>query len=149
MTGYTRTVRVRGIIPFENAFLFVKHKFDPTFWALPGGGLEEHETLKHGLERELVEELGVKPDIGMLLYVQQLFIGSDNESLEFFFEVTNGAEYQQIDLQKTTHGAIELTRADFIDPASTYILPEFLAKLAHDKVANVWPKVFVRTSEKL
>lgn len=143
-----RTVRVRAVIRHQARYFFVKHMPDSPYWALPGGGLDDGEALEQGLARELVEELGVKPAIGKLLYVQQLFSGSD-ESLEFFFEVTNGAEYQSIDLSATTHGSLELSAAQFIDPTTETILPEFLQGLEDDVAAADWPKVFVRHARAL
>jgi ADP-ribose pyrophosphatase YjhB (NUDIX family) len=41
------------------------------FWCVPVGGINSEESLIEGLERELVEELGVKPEVGELLHIQQ------------------------------------------------------------------------------
>jgi ADP-ribose pyrophosphatase YjhB (NUDIX family) len=108
-------------------------------WCLPGGGLDEGEALIPGLEREMAEETGVKPDVGNLLYVQQ-FIYNDKDYLEFFFHVTNSQDYLHIDLSKTTHGAEEIAEIGFVDPAATKILPEFLmSEPLNEVVANVGP----------
>jgi 8-oxo-dGTP pyrophosphatase MutT (NUDIX family) len=96
------------------------------YWCLPGGGVDVGEPLLPALEREMVEELGIKPVIGNLLYVQQ-FVYGDTEQMEFFFHVTNAEDYLNIDLAKTTHGAIEIAAVDFINPAKDYTLPTFLA----------------------
>ena len=92
---------------------------------MPGGGLDEGEALIPGLEREMAEETGVRPDVGNLLYVQQ-FTYNDKDYLEFFFHVTNSEDYLHIDLSKTTHGAEEIAEIGFVNPAATKILPEFL-----------------------
>lgn len=44
--------------------LLIKRKNDPfkNQWALPGGFLEDHETLEKGAQRELEEETGIKTD---------------------------------------------------------------------------------------
>lgn len=44
--------------------LLIKRKNDPykDQWALPGGFLEDHETLEQGAQRELEEETGIKTD---------------------------------------------------------------------------------------
>ena len=144
-----RKVRVRAIIEHDGKFLFVQHpNHDTGTYALPGGKLEEGEELIAGIEREVVEELGVKPVIGRLLYVQQLYM-PDHESLEFFFEVQNGQDFTDVQLESTSHGQLELEEAVFIDPKHQPVLPEFLEHLAHDMAANDWPKVYVRSAKSI
>jgi ADP-ribose pyrophosphatase YjhB (NUDIX family) len=94
-------------------------------WCLPGGGLDEGETLVDGIKREMVEETGVMPVVGDLLYIQQ-FAYDGTEYLEFFFHVTNGEDYLLVDLTKSSHGTAEIAEIDFVVPAITNILPEFL-----------------------
>lgn len=129
----TRRVAVRGVALHNNKLLCVRHKLrdgeeikPAKFWALPGGGLEEGESLIAGIEREMVEETGVKPSIGDLLYVQQ-FLHGEWEHIEFFFHITNAPDFLNVDLSKTTHGELEIAEINFIDPASAEIKPEFLA----------------------
>lgn len=100
-------------------------KRDNSYWCLPGGGLEEGEALVDGVVREMVEETGVQPVVGNLLYVQQ-FLHDDKDYLEFFFHITNGADYLHVDLSATTHGAIEIEEIAFVDPVEAHILPKFL-----------------------
>ncbi len=94
-------------------------------WCLPGGGLEDGEGLIDGVEREMVEETGIKPTIGNLLYIQQ-FTSKGVDFLEFFFHAVNGEDYLEVDLSKTTHGLIEIAEVAFVDPATTPLLPKFL-----------------------
>lgn len=100
-------------------------KRDNSYWCLPGGGLEEGEALIAGVEREMIEETGVKPTVGSLLYVQQ-FLHGDKDYIEFFFHITNGEDYLSIDLSKTTHGMEEIEEIGFVNPTENHILPEFL-----------------------
>ena len=95
------------------------------YWCTPGGGVDAGEALLPALEREMVEELGVKPVIGNLLFVQQ-FIHRDTEHMEFFFHITNAKDYLSIDLTTTTHGAIEIDTVDFVDPSQERVLPALL-----------------------
>lgn len=128
-----RRISVRGIVLLDNKLLCVKNKpykegREPVnkYWCLPGGGLEEQEALLDGITREMIEETGVKPIVGNLLYVQQ-FTFNEKDYLEFFFHITNGLDYTSIDLAKTAHGLKEIAEIGFIDPSSVPILPEFLA----------------------
>jgi len=95
------------------------------YWCLPGGGLDENEPLIAGVTREMIEETGIPPTVGNLLYVQQ-FTYDNTEYLEFFFHITNAEDYTDIDLTKTTHGMEEIEEIAFVDPSSTRILPTFL-----------------------
>lgn len=130
-----RRIAVRGIILKDGKLLGVrlkKYKGKATddgqdYWCTPGGGVDVGEPLIPALERELIEETGVKPIVGKLLYIQQ-FQHKDWEHLEFFFHILNGGDYEHINLAATTHGAIEIAEINFIDPAAHTVLPVFLAK---------------------
>lgn len=111
-------VRTRGIILHEGKLLSVKHAHDKSFCALPGGHLEWKENIKECLSRELMEELGVIPEIGRLLYVNNFMDGDIRQSVEFFFEITNPQDYLNIDHLEKTH-AFEIAEVCWIDPAGT------------------------------
>lgn len=118
-------------------------KFMAENWCTPGGGLDEGESLLAGIEREMVEETGVKPVVGALLYLQQ-FKFRDNDYMEFFFHIKNSGDYLDIDLSKTTHGETEIESIGFVDPKTTPILPKFL--MAEDITKQIatgtTPKIF-------
>jgi ADP-ribose pyrophosphatase YjhB (NUDIX family) len=129
-----RKIAVRAIILHEDKILCVRLKpyegsvvleKPEKWWAVPGGGVDENEGLTDGLRREMIEETGVAPKIGNLLYVQQ-FVHNSKEQLEFFFHVTNAQDYLQIDLTHTTHGTAEIAEISFLDPATTNLYPKFL-----------------------
>ena len=125
---YQRRVAVRGII-YKNGKIFaqkLKHQDDVnSFWSTPGGGLDDGEDLLSGLCREMIEETGVRPQIGRLIFIQQFFDG-EKEQLEFFFHILNADDYEKICLENTTHGLIEVSQYGFIDPKKENILPTFL-----------------------
>jgi ADP-ribose pyrophosphatase YjhB (NUDIX family) len=130
-----RRVATRGILYRDGKILATKQKEDDGSeaenWATFGGGLDPQESLTDGLYREMIEETGIAPKIGKLLFIQQ-FTHPDyksKEHLEFFFLIENTADYESIDLAATTHGALEIARADFIDPKENAILPAFLATI--------------------
>lgn len=130
-----RRVATRGIIYRDGKILATKQKDDngdeAENWATFGGGLDPQESLTDGLYREMIEETGIAPKIGKLLFVQQFAEPSDatKEHLEFFFLIENTADYESIDLSVTTHGAIEIARSDFIDPKENFIKPAFLSTI--------------------
>lgn len=124
-----RRIAVRGIILKNGCLLCVKLKDKDgqslDFWCVPGGGVDDKEALIPGLEREIIEETGIKPVIGNLLFVQQ-FAQGETEHLEFFFRIDNTDDFTQVDLSKTTHGQAEIAKFAFIDPSKHRVLPLFL-----------------------
>ena len=129
-----RSVSVRGIAVLDGKLLCVRLKPYPgaiqgeyDFWCLPGGGVDGGEPILDAFKREMVEELGIEPKTGRLLYVHQ-FIRKDKniDMLEFFFHIENPEDYRHVDLAKTTHGTEEIEEIGFVDPGTTHILPDFL-----------------------
>ncbi|OGD32044.1 hypothetical protein A3C91_03915 [Candidatus Azambacteria bacterium RIFCSPHIGHO2_02_FULL_52_12] len=96
-------IRSRAIILHDGRLLVVKHQFTEGYTALPGGHLEWGEDVKECLRREMVEELGVEPEIGRLFYIS-MFIKEGKQSIEFFFEVTNGDKFKDCKLVDASHG---------------------------------------------
>lgn len=131
----TRRVAVRAIIMHDGKLLCAKLKAHDNrssdssrdFWCTPGGGVDDGEPLHKAIEREILEETGIMPVIGNLLYIQQ-FKEKDQEHLEFFFHVTNDSDFVNIDLGQTTHGALEIANIDFIDPTTNIVLPKSLTQ---------------------
>lgn len=102
-----RRVAVRGIVILDGKILCARlkpyrHADASTYWCTPGGGVEEGDALIPTLEREMIEETGIPPKIGRLLYIQQ-YVFKGQEQLEFFFKIDNPKDYLNIDLSKTTH----------------------------------------------
>lgn len=137
-----RRINVRGIIYQDGKILAVKHKNkegrESAYWAIPGGGLDPFEPLQKGVEREILEELGVRAKVGGLLFIQQFRsdrFGRDEE-LEFFFLVENTEDFHTINLKNTTHGAVELARVEFINPQNEVILPDILQTVSIEGLMN-------------
>ena len=142
MEHYTgRRVNVRAIIYKDGKLLAVKHKHGEDishYYAVPGGGLDPHESLVDGLARELREETGINAVIGNLLFIQQFPSARAGyaEELEFFFTVKNPDDFININLETTSHGAEELAVCEFVDPASVTLYPEFLQSIDLAGYAN-------------
>jgi len=67
-------IRVAGIIPMEDGFALMhrkevkKDREFQEYYAFPGGGLEEGETLEEGVIREIKEEFGIEVAVIKKLY---------------------------------------------------------------------------------
>ena len=142
-----RRVNVRGIIINDQGEIFcqrltARNSDGRNFWCTPGGGLEMGESLLDGLRREMIEETGVEPEIGKLLFIQQFAESGGqsahgpNEQLEFFFLITNWQDYQHINLEQTSHGVEEVAECGFVDPKTTRILPSYLTEVDLDQLVN-------------
>lgn len=70
MSKYDFNIRVTGILIETNKILLVKQKIsDKRNWSLPGGKLEQGETIEQGIIREMKEETGLDVEIVKLLYL--------------------------------------------------------------------------------
>lgn len=123
------TVRCRGIIVHDGKLLVVRHSKNTKFVALPGGHLDWGEDIITCIKRELVEELGIEPEIGQLLYVHTFTDNNEkNQSVEFFFEIKNSSTYIDYDKQSRTH-AHELAEIIWVTGnEDIQILPEEIKK---------------------
>lgn len=90
-SAYANKLRVRvcGVCQQENKLLLVRHDStlnNNAFWAPPGGGVDFGETMQQALEREMLEETGVKVSVGRFLFINE-FVQPPLHAIEFFFEV--------------------------------------------------------------
>jgi ADP-ribose pyrophosphatase YjhB (NUDIX family) len=96
------SIRVKAII-LNNSNLLVVKNLGNNFFALPGGNLEYREDIKECLKREIIEELGVSPDVGRLLYINNFTDKRGSTSIDFFFEVKNGKDFIGCEKLDRTH----------------------------------------------
>lgn len=129
------TARVRAIVKRGEALLLVRHKDPQTgkpcgYWSLPGGHIENGEMMIDALVREMIEETGIKPVVGRLLYVYQFWRDGAFDVPEFIFSVEDSDGYSAIDLSSTTHGSQEIAEIGFYDPRTLdNVLPGFLTQI--------------------
>jgi 8-oxo-dGTP diphosphatase len=106
-----RRVAVDALIFQNNKILLIKRAVEPFkgFWALPGGGIDFDETAEEALQKEVIEETGLK-----LLSAKFLHIYTDPKrdpkqviTLSYYVEAEgqpkagdDAKEYRWFDLQK-------------------------------------------------
>jgi ADP-ribose pyrophosphatase YjhB (NUDIX family) len=127
----TRRVSTRGIIFKDGKLLCQRLKNGRDgkirdYWCTPGGGLDIGEPLRDGLYREMIEETGIAPKIGKLLFIQQFSEDGAKEEMDFIFHIENPEDYEVIDLSATSHGELEIEHVEFIVPREHTVLPKFL-----------------------
>jgi len=86
---------VVGIVRQQNQLLLVQNQADgaEAIWSLPGGVIEDGETLKEALEREMKEETGLSVEAFELAYMTENFIEQFNaHSLVTYFDCSVSGE---------------------------------------------------------
>ncbi len=82
-------IRVAGILEKENKILFIKHKKEENeYWLLPGGGVDYGETFQKALEREFIEETGLRINVGKMKFISEAIAPNTKRHIvNIFFEV--------------------------------------------------------------
>lgn len=117
-----RNISVRGVIVNQDK-IFLVRMHENSYFCLPGGRVEEGEDLLTALNREIVEELGQKPKIGNLLVVHQYKQDDRYTPPDFWFHITNGEDFLDINIKATTHGEAELAQWGFTNIDDVSVLP--------------------------
>ena len=91
---------VAAIVRQEQQLLLVKNQADgeTAVWSLPGGVIEDGETLKAALQREMKEETGLSVETFELAYITENFIEQfDAHSLVTYFDCSVTGELSMND----------------------------------------------------
>jgi ADP-ribose pyrophosphatase YjhB (NUDIX family) len=99
---------------------------------LPGGRVNERESVIEALHREVQEEIGLEIEIGDLLFAAEVIAGASRQDVELVFEAR-------------PRGSIDGRQFDLVDPAdeaSANVLPPVLGELArrHQSPAVAAPR---------
>ncbi|MFA6119168.1 MAG: NUDIX domain-containing protein [Parachlamydiales bacterium] len=82
-------LRTAGIVKKGEKILLLNEPH-VSYWFLPGGRVEMHESTKETLERELLEEMNAKAEIGNLIWIIENFFpfnGAPFHEIGFYYEV--------------------------------------------------------------
>jgi 8-oxo-dGTP pyrophosphatase MutT (NUDIX family) len=83
-------IRVAGLLLVDRSIL-VENYLGSSVWNLPGGRLEDNETLELALRREFDEELSLRIGVGPLLVVNENFFPHAGDVIReygFYFQVS-------------------------------------------------------------
>jgi 8-oxo-dGTP diphosphatase len=80
-------VGVGAVIVDEGKVLLVKRKYEPLKgqWSLPGGMVEIGETLETALTREMLEETGLRVDVGPVIEVFDRIMRDEDRRVRYHF----------------------------------------------------------------
>lgn len=127
-----RQLVVRGMIVRGDKLLVVQPK-ESGFWYLPGGKCAGHESATGALTRIITEQTGIVPVVGHLAYIQQ-HRSKHVQQLEFFFVITNAADYKKADATATKNKPKDIDEISFLKPSmSTDLQPKFLQTITIPK----------------
>lgn len=110
----------------EGAVLIVEPSYKDN-WEIPGGSVEKDESPRTACHREVLEELGIKIDIGRLLCLEWQGPEPDRtESLMFIYDGGSIADSSQFKLPSE-----ELLSYRFVHPSELdeYLLPRLSRRL--------------------
>ena len=89
--GKVRTAAKAVIVRNEEILLNHCRAGTVEYYALPGGGQEEGETLEETLQRECEEEIGTRVDVQRLLYVREIVVA--HHSFTYLEEAAHQVEH--------------------------------------------------------
>ena len=82
--SFTRVRIANRAIIIENGLILLSHEIKNDLWMLPGGGLEEGETIFEGVVREVIEETGnVIKTSDPVLQIDEYY--GDNKFVTYYF----------------------------------------------------------------
>jgi 8-oxo-dGTP diphosphatase len=129
-------VRVSTVVIHRNEILLIHRREARFYWVLPGGGLEQGESLTACATREMREETGLDVRIRRLLYVGEVLSPSGEKHLLDLIFLGELIEVDQ-PMRPSRHWAIEEPRfVPLEDLPSIGLLPAIAFEILEDAQAG-------------
>ena len=126
-------VGVGAVIVEAGRVLLVKRRYEPLAgrWSIPGGTLELGETLETGVAREMLEETGLKIEVGPVIEVFDRIIFDADKRVRYHFVLV---DYLCWPIGGRLQAGSDVDQAVMVSPAS---LDEFdLTEKAREVIAR-------------
>ncbi len=91
MDRFKQITSIYLILIRDNKILLLKRQntgYEDGKYGLPAGHLEDNETIRNGLKREIKEEIGIDINVDNLKLVHTMHRKEEDTRVDFFFEVS-------------------------------------------------------------
>lgn len=126
-----RPVRIsaKGLLVKDGKMAAIRIRDAGEEWCImPGGGLEEGETVSEALRREMAEELGVDVECGELLFVIEGLRGESFHRVDMVFECRLTGDAENV----VRHADTNQAGVDWLDIERLNTLPLYPSKLRRE-----------------
>lgn len=142
-----KDIRPGVLLVKENKILVAKSKYSTSeFYLLPGGGIEDFESVEETAIREVKEETNYDIKIIKLIYVKEWIVKDKANHLDMIFlgEIVNGKETHLKDpcLEKGHILALEWKTIEELKKEKFY--PDILEELEKDINNNFQGKIYLQ-----
>lgn len=120
-------IRVTGLLLKSDKLLVLKESVNGRNYSLPGGGVEDGESLDQALKREFVEELAMNINVRRIAYVSEYVRLDGVNVLELAF-IVESADSESKEIEKAAY----LTKIDLKREFPNTKLVEILSDLSNN-----------------
>ncbi|MCX6742194.1 MAG: NUDIX hydrolase [Candidatus Pacearchaeota archaeon] len=133
-------IRVGAIMFYKDKLITTRmRKGDSVYHVLPGGGVEDNETILEAIKREVKEELNLKIVNLRLVYIRELNLGDKGRGMELYFYVDTYKGIPKKGFDPEIKDAL-LEEIDFLDldelTSLVFHPKQLIGVLKEDKEAN-------------
>jgi mutator protein MutT len=109
-------IGVGAVIVDEGKVLLIRRRYEPLKgeWSLPGGMVEIGETLESALMREMLEETGLRVDVGPVVEVFDRIMRDEQQRVRYHFVLV---DYLCWPADGSLHAGSDVDAAIWVDPA--------------------------------